>query len=328
MTQTMFGDIGNRTAGYLAAEMLKHAEPVMVLQKLGQSRPIPKNKTRTIKFRRPVPFTVSTVPLQEGVTPSATQFSYEDVETTLKQYGRSVEITDLISDNSEDPVLQDISMLLGEDAGLTYEMITYNAVKGGTNVFYANGSARNAVNTVITLAKQRSVTRSLKAQKAKKLTKILAAGPNFGTSPIEASYVAVAHTDLESDIRGLAGFQKVAEYSRFTPICPEEIGAIDDVRYVLSPELDSWPDAGGTKGAMTSTSGTDADVYPVLFFGSDAFGLVPLKGENAMTPMIVNAKPTDSDPLAQRGHAGWKGQFAALILNQAWMARLEVAATA
>jgi len=325
---TKFGDIGNRTAGYVSAAMLKHAEPVMVLQKLGQSRPIPKNSTRTIKFRRPVPFTVSTVPLQEGVTPSASAFSYADVEATLKQYGRSVEISDLVTDNSEDPVLKDVSMLLGEDAGLTYEKITYNAVKGGTNVFYSVGSARTSVNGVITLTKQRAVTRSLKANKAKKLTKILSAGINIATSPIEASYVAVAHTDCESDIRGLAGFEPVAKYSRFTPICPEEIGAVEDVRYVLSPELESWPDAGDTAGSMTSTTGTDADVYPVLFFGAEAFGLVPLKGENAMTPMIVNAKPTDSDPLAQRGHAGWKGQFAALILNQTWMARLEVAVTA
>ena len=37
---------------------------------------------------------------------------------------------------------------------------------------------------------------------------------------------------------------------------------------------------------------------------------------------------SDSDPLAQRGHVGWKTMQTAVILNDAWMIRLECAATA
>jgi N4-gp56 family major capsid protein len=55
---------------------------------------------------------------------------------------------------------------------------------------------------------------------------------------------------------------------------------------------------------------------------------VALKGAFAVTPMVVNAKPSDSDPMAQRSHAAWKSLQTAVILNDAWMLRLEVAATA
>jgi N4-gp56 family major capsid protein len=41
--------------------------------------------------------------------------------------------------------------------------------------------------------------------------------------------------------------------------------------------------------------------------------------------MVVNPKASDSDPLAQRGHVGWKGYSATIILNDFWMVRLEVA---
>ena len=61
--------------------------------------------------------------------------------------------------------------------------------------------------------------------------------PNFQTRPIEASYIAVAHTDCEADLRNLAGFSPVAEYGSRTPVAAEEIGSVEDVRYVLSPEL-------------------------------------------------------------------------------------------
>ncbi|KKL70933.1 hypothetical protein LCGC14_2099990, partial [marine sediment metagenome] len=34
-----------------------------------------------------------------------------------------------------------------------------------------------------------------------------------------------------------------------------------------------------------------------------------------------------SDPLGQRGYVGWKTWHAIVILNQVWMARLEVCVT-
>ena len=79
---------------------------------------------------------------------------------------------------------------------------------------------------------------------------------------------------------------------------------------------------------MLSTSGVKADVYPILFFGRDAYAVVALKGDFAITPIVVNPKPSDSDPLAQRGHVGWKAMQTAVILNDAWMVRAEVAVTA
>jgi N4-gp56 family major capsid protein len=62
--------------------------------------------------------------------------------------------------------------------------------------------------------------------------------------------------------------------------------------------------------------------------GRDAYGIVALKGAFALTPMVVNPKPSDSDPLAQRGHVSWKGMQTAVILNDAFQIRVEVAARA
>tara|TARA_R110002074_G_scaffold36034_2_gene98253 strand:+ start:7727 stop:8722 length:996 start_codon:yes stop_codon:yes gene_type:complete len=330
MANTTYGDISQRTAAYAASEMLSHAEPVLILQKFGLTKPMPKNKADNVKFRRPIPFNELTAPLVEGVTPSAQQMSYEDVNATLNQYGKPIIITDAVEDLAEDPVLKDASMLAGEQAALTTEMITYGVIKAGTSVFYANASSRAAVNTAISLNKQRAVTRSLKAQKAQKITKILDGSQNYNTTPIEAAYVAVAHTDVESDIRGMAGFTPVAEYGSRKPICAEEIGSVEDVRYVLSPELDPFQAAGsGTVNGMVADDATNVDVYPVLFFGREAFGVVPLKGGTSMTPMVINpGSPSKSDPLGQRGYVSWKCWHTAVILNQNWMARLEVGVTA
>ena len=325
---TKYGDINQRTAAWAATEMLAHAEPVLVLSKMGMTKPMPKNKAETVKFRRPIPFAAVTDPVVEGVTPSPQKMQYEDVTATLKQYGRPIEITDKVVDISEDPVLRDASMLAGEQAASTIEQVLFGVLRAGTNVFYANGASRAAVNTAITLNKQRAVTRALAAQKAKKITRILSSSTSYGVSAIEAGWVAVAHTDLEHDIRGLANFVPTSKYGTRQTISDYEIGAVDSVRYVLSPELSSFANAGGAAGSMVSTGGSNADVYPILFFGQDAFASIPLKGSEAITPMVVNAKPTDSDPMAQRNYVSWKTYFTAVILNELWMARLEVAATA
>lgn len=324
-----YGSISQRTAAWAATEMLRHATPVLVLQAFGQTKEMPRNTANQAKFRRPIPYTAATTPLVEGVTPTAQTMLYEDVSVTLKQYGAVIEITDVVADLAEDPVLQNASELAGEQAGITLEMVTYGVVKAGTNVFYQNGVVRTSVNTPLSLGKQRAVTRSLKAQKAMKITKILDSSPNYLTRAVEASYVAVGHTDLESDIRALPGFIPVAQYGSRQPLNEQEIGSVEDVRYILSPELTPFADGGGNKLSMVSTSGTSADVYPILYFGKEAFGCVPLKGARAITPSVINPnQPSAADPLGQRGFVGWKCYFAAVILNDNWMARLEVACTA
>jgi N4-gp56 family major capsid protein len=254
--------------------------------------------------------------------------SYEDVTVALSQYGNVVEITDVVHDLAEDPVLKDASMMCGEQAMETIETLMWGVIRGGTNVVYANGSARNAVNTVLTLNKQRAITRTLKNNRGKKVTNMLSSSVKFNTEAVAAAYIAFAHTDLEADIRGLAGFTPTEKYGSMQAI-PYEIGKVEDVRYVLTPVLDSFADAGGTAGSMVSTSGSAADVYPIVYVAKDAYGHVALKGADAITPTIINPGQLDkSDPLGQKGMVGWKYYHKSFIANQAWMVRAEVAATA
>jgi N4-gp56 family major capsid protein len=309
--------------------MLAHAEPVIILNKFAQTKPLPKNKADNIKFRRPIPFAVATTPLVEGVTPTAQAMQYEDVPVTINQYGAVVVITDKVNDLAEDPVLKDSAMLCGEQAGETIEAITWGVVKAGTNVAFANGSEVTAVNTAIGINKLRGAVRFLMAQRAKRLTKMLSGSTAYATKPIEAAYIAVGHTDMEADIRSLAGFTPVAAYGSRQPLCAEEVGSVESVRFVLSPMLAPTLAAGSsTLNGMKSVGGTAVDVYDLVIFGQDAFGAVPLKGAGAITPKVLNPDtPDKSDPLGQRGYVSWKAWYAAVRLNESWMVRIRTGVT-
>lgn len=323
-----YGDIGQRTAGYAVVDMLDHAQAIFVLSLFGLTKEMPKNKADNMKFRRPIPFAPALTPLVEGVTPAAQSMQYEDVPVAMKQYGSWTQISDKIEDLSEDPVLKDATELCGEQAGETKEMLLWGTIKAGTSVAYANGTARAQVNTVITLGLIQGATRFLNAQRCKKNTTMLSASPNYKTRAVEGGFIAVCHTDCDADIRKVAGFSPVADYGSRQPLCPEELGTVETIRFVTSPLLTPFADAGGAKGLMKSTSGTLADVYPIIVFGKNAYGHVPLKGKSAIVPKVVNPDTVDkTDPLGQWGFVSWKMWDASVILNQLWMIRLEVAVT-
>jgi N4-gp56 family major capsid protein len=327
--------------------LLKRALPYLHIEKFGQTYPLPTNSTQTAKFRRyymigatgaagpdaiasanfSIP--VAITPLVEGVTPTGSTLTNQDYTVQLYQYGDFMTMTDVIEDTHTDPILQQMTDILGESAASTVETLRFNVLKAGTNVFYANAVVgRSSVITTIALADQRRVTTGLNRQNAKKITTVVASTADFNTKSVEASYMAITHPDLESDVRNMTGFIPVASYGPHTSPFEGEIGSVEQVRYLTSTIFAPWADAGGAKGAMRSTSGTSADIYPVLFFGRDAFGIVPLKGKSSMTPMVVNPKPAPGDPLGQRGTVGWKLWTATVILQDAFMARLEVGATA
>jgi N4-gp56 family major capsid protein len=350
---TSYGDISPRTAAFVVAELLKRGMPLLVFEKFGQTKAIPANETKSISFRRYYLQTSFTEPsgaadfnpkeyfdtdndpmdpadrvLTEGVTPSATELRNSDYTATLVQYGDRVVITDVVMDTHEDPVMSEAIAILGEQAAVIIEKSRFNVLKAGSNVFYANGSARTDVNTVFSLADQRKVTRFLKRNLAKPITNIVKSTPAYGTESIAASFVCVVHPDLEPDLRNIASFVPVEKYGSVAPM-EGEIGKIEDCRYIMSTIIEPWDGGGAADGTDTVLETSDvSDVYPMLYFARDAYGIVPLKGKNAMTPMVVNPKPSDSDPLAQRGHVSWKGYQATIILNDFWMARLEVAVSA
>ena len=246
MTTTLSTDSGISLTTNLHAvkQMLDHAEPHIVFDKFAKQESMPMNKKETIQFRRPVPFTASTSPLVEGVTPTARTFSYDKVNATLKQYGEVVEITDVIQDTAEDPVLQDATEICGENLGRTREALLSGVVKAGTNVQYANGASRAAVNTTISLNGLRAVVRTLQANKATKVSKILDGSANINTTPVEGAFVAVCHTDVAADIRGLTGFTPAAEYGSRKLLHPMELGSVEDIRFVCSADFAPWEDAG------------------------------------------------------------------------------------
>ncbi len=329
MALTVYGDITPRTAAFVVVELLKRAMPYLCLEKFGQSKSLPSNKTQSMKFRRYNAIGTTGTRLTEGVTPAGKKLTTTDVTATLYQDGDFVEITDIIEDTHEDAVQHEAMAIVAEQAAKVVETNRYNILKACSNVYYANAvTARTGVLAVITRTDQRKVVRALERQEAQHLTTIVKSTPSFNTESILPAYVGVTHTDLTTDIRSMTGFTSVADYGAIQK-WETEIGSCEDVRYLKSTIFAPYTDGGsGTTTGKITTLGSGCDVYPVMYFGRDAYGIVALKGKYAITPMVLNPnQPRGGDPLGQRGSIGWKTMQGTVILNDAWMCVYECACT-
>ncbi len=332
---TTYGDISPRTAGFAKKRLLSRGQHLMVIERFGQVDPQRKNQTKTVKWRRYNSLARATAPLAEGVPPTGQKLTYTDVVATLEQFGDVVKLTDVVMDTHEDPVLQEAMDLCGEQAAETVEELRINILKAGSNVYYSNAvTARASVDSPPTRGDFRRIYRQFRRDKARELTQIIPASAKISTEAIMPAFFVLGHTDLDADIRSIAGFIPVKDYADSTKALPGEIGSIEQFRIILTAMFSPWTAAGtaGTtylSGGVAVSSSTACDVYPMLFIAKDAYGIVPLQGFNSIDIGVVNpGTKTKSDPLGQIGFVSWKTYQTAAILNTLWLARLETACTA
>lgn len=327
-----YGDISPRVGIYVIAKFLVHAQPTLILEKFAVTTSVPKNKSQTLKWRRAIPFEVSTEQLVEGVTPAPLGVTFEDITGQLAQYGAWIGLTDVLMDTHEDVNLNTMTMLAGEQAALTKERILWNMMIGGTNVVYSGvATSRATVAAPLDLNDLRLVQRTLKVAMAKPIARMITASSDIATEPVAPAYIGIGHTNLEQDIRGLTGFVPREQYSNTTKILSEfEIGKVEDLRIILAPHFTYFPGAGAGATSGVLTTGGNADVYPLVFFGQDAFAATPLKGSESAQVVVKNPQMGTSyeDPLGQRGFIAWKMWYSATRLNEAWIVRVESAVSA
>lgn len=351
MTMQTYGLNAGRIEKF-KGEILKHAKPFEVLAKVGRQVYLPQGQSQTYVARKFLPYGATSSAqntffptatgdrgnviaqahlTQEGVTPLPDSITPVDITELVQQYSCLYGWTDKIQMLYEDDIPEQARIQTGERVGLVNEMIVYGKLKSCTNQYYGgSGTSRATVAGPLTLNLQRSVVRGLQANHAMPITRMLKASPDYDTSAVSPGYFAYVHTDYEGVIRDLPGFVPVEKYASGTPV-ENEIGKVERIRYITSPDLPSFQDGGAAVGSWTgtgtaySTTGTSMDVYPIIVMGADAFSQIAVRGIKSMKAIYLPAgESTKSDQFGQRGYAGaiwWKG---VMIENHGWMAVINV----
>ena len=327
MADMKYGDLTPRQTLFAYETFLDRAEPYLCIQNFADSKEIPSNQSKTVSFRRYE--TLSNAPsastISEGVTPTALTGTFSDVSCTLVQYGSRIAVTDWTMDLHQDDVFNEYFDILGEQAAQVIEKAHWSRMIAGTNVQYSNSTSTSACSAVVSEAILAKALRTMKRNNARYITKALASSVNYGTKPIDKSYVALVHPDMEKDLRTMTGFVSRELYAGSMTPYDGELGSWRNIRFMASSLYEPKYSAGASDGCVLVTSGgSKCDIYPIVIFGAGFYGTVALKGKNAVTPMALKPKVSDSDPMAQRGHVAWKTYSTGAILNDLFGIRVEV----
>ena len=349
-------------------EIIKATMVKEILAKVGRQIKMPKNNSKTYIARTWVPFgatatktgtdnrntrfvtagqanvdraanVVSAHLSTDGVSSSSDTLVPLDYTATMRAFECSYSFTRETQDLYEDDIPAQMKTLLADRVSFVNETIDYNALRGCANVFFgdttaSSGVAATSVATTgapITLKMLRRIARSLMANSAMPMSKVLKSGPAIQTVPVAPAFFVYIHTDLVSDLRALggsststSGFHPVENYNDPRDAMPGEIGKLENFRFIGSPFWPALLSAGATVASapgMVSALGTNNDVYPFFVMGEDAYAQIALRGMDVLQPTFIPANmPSKSDIHGKRGYAGAYWYKATLIENDFWMA--------
>lgn len=323
------GQITSASQNFLSLPLLSRAYPHFVHALWGQVRDIPRNKTENIRFRKYASFSAATTALTEGVTPAGQQASITDISGTVLQYGDFLTLTDYLDMTTIDPYKTELAEVLGDQMGDTLDQICKAVLIAGTTVQYAataTSRATVASGMIMTGDEVRKSVRTLQGNNAKPLTEMIDPSNGFNTSPIMPAYVGIISEKTHYDLKKDPDWIKVAEYADPEErIHESEVGALDEVRFILAAASTSGSGTANGSGAGIALAGGAGgiDVHLTLIMGKEAYGLTRIAG-NAVE-VITKELGTGGtvDPLNQRSTMGWKATFLTKRLQEAFLMRVE-----
>jgi len=278
---------------------------------------IPMGNSDIIKFRRYANLTAATTPLVEGVTPAGSQLSKTDVSATLNWYGDFVTLTDKLTMETEDPVRMEANDVLADQAGDTIDQIVRDVLAATTSVIYAGTSntqtSEVAAGDVITSANVDTAEETLKAAKARFMTNYVDPSTGIATIPLPPCFIGICHVYTTKTIRAFTGFTKVELYAQPGARMEGEIGKYGNTRFIETVNAKVYTGAG--TGSI--------DVYATLILAKYAYGVTRMSGRALQNIVKPLGSAGSSDPLDQRETSGWKASLTAVILNDAFMSKIE-----
>lgn len=317
------------------------AQPLLTISKFGLQKKIPTKNSKTIKFRRyekmsptsgATPGTIKA--LVDGVVPSTVNPTSTDLTATLYQYGNLSQITDQAIWVNETDVDSEVVKRNSENMVETLERVYWAGIIGGSTVQRCtddvggvSGAARVNVAGRINARALDKAIRTLQANVAKPITTDITASTKIGTQGVRSGYVAVIHPHVKYDLELIPGYVPKAAYGTMEGTFDGEIGSYKEIRFVVSTLAQIFPNDGASAAGTMSTGASNSDVYINMIFGKEAYAVVDL-ASSSQTYYTSAAQVDHSNPLGQFASIGWKAMAASVILNDAWLLRQEVVASA
>ena len=181
---------------------------------------------------------------------------------------------------------------------------------------------------------------TLDENKTPKTTKIITGSRLIDTKTIDgARYIYIGSEMIPSlrrmkDLHNEKAFVDARHYAAAGTLAKGEIGAIDQFRFILVPEMFHWAGVGAAETAANAgyrATGGNYDVYPMLVVGSDSFTTIGFQTNGKKVKWKIQHKaPMDNlstwDPYAETGFYSIKWYYGFMVQRPERIALYKVVA--
>ena len=168
---------------------------------------------------------------------------------------------------------------------------------------------------------------TLDNNKTPKTTKLISGSRMIDTLTIDgARYMYVGSEMIPTlrrmkDLHGEKAFVDARHYAAAGSLAKGEIGAIDQFRFILVPEMFHWSGAGKAETAANAgyrATGGNYDIYPMLVVGSSSFTTIGFQTNGKKVKWKINHKaPSDNvnslDPYGETGFYSIKWYYGFMV---------------
>ena len=292
---------------YFFRLLLIRNKPRLIHAMFAQRFSLPSGNGKSVVWRRYAQLATATERVAEGVTPPGKQLSKTDIRATVSQYGDWVSITDVLEFTAENNVLNSAASELNDQMMRTEDELARNVLVSSASSITADQGTPQV--TVINEIDINQVTNSLQNADALPVAPMIGAGTGQGTTPIDEAYWAMAHTELNTDLKAVSGYVPVSGYAGQMKVVRSERGNVEELRFLASSIAHKQ---GSATVAFPSTAGT---YYYIPIIARNAYGIVSLEKANAKLIIHARGEAGAADPMNQRQSMAWKFMNVARILN-------------
>lgn len=290
---TSSSGLNSAVATYYEKQFLDWLKADLMFDQPAQKKKLPKNSGTVIQFQRYDVYAANTTALTEATVPSGLAMTSSVLTATPLQYGDYIALSDRISVEAIDPIVESAQELLAYRAALSMDTIIRNTLHAAvTNQFAAGVANEGLVAAVMTASEIRKAVRTLKVNKAKA----------FAGGEFKAILSPYQTYDLMSET-GVGGFLDVTKYTSNDGIMRGEIGKLWSARIMETQNIQSGV---GAASAVT---------YRGFMFGQGSFGIVDIESMGLQTFRKPLGSGGTSDPLNQIATVGYKFSHVTKVLD-------------
>lgn len=271
-------------------------------------------------------------------------FKRKEIEGTLEKFGFFDEYTQESLDFDTDADLMmhiNREMIMGANE-ITEDALQIDLLNAAGVIKYAGNATSNATigaDDIVTYGDLMRLAIDLDNNRTPKHTKVITGSRMVDTKTIPSARVAYIGSELlptfkaMKDLHNNAAFISVEKYAAGGTVLVGEVGAVDNFRLVVVPEMMKWAGAGvaDTGNTCYETNGL-CDVFPILVVGDESFTTIGFQTDGKSVKFKITHKAPGeatadrNDPYGETGFMSIKWYYGFMALRPERIALIKTAA--